>query len=96
LKARTPKKWSKYDQIEKARLAEAFKSELVQEFLDYNVDDLYFKWVKEGDSEKREQLWLQCQGIEAFRKFIEDTIVLGKMAQAEVNAAKSNEGESNR
>ncbi len=90
---KTPVKWSNYDLAEEARKAEVFNSDLIQTFLDVTENNLYESWKQETDSEEREKLWLQCQGICAFRKFIEDTIALGKMAQAEIN--KKMERESN-
>jgi hypothetical protein len=66
-----------------------FTQPLVSEFLEKTTQKLYMDWTHSKDSEQRETIWLQCQGIEAFRKFIEDTVVVGKMAQAELDAAKN-------
>ena len=86
-----PAKWSNYELAEQARLAKVFDEEFVQTFLDHTENRIYEEWKKAKDSVKREELWLQGQGIEAFRKFIQDTIALGTMAQAEIDAKKERE-----
>ena len=91
-----PIKWSNYTLLEKSRLAEAFDSDFMQDFFDIQESELFEKWKKETTEDKRHQLWLQCQGIAAFRKFVEDTIALGNMANAEITKKKLEEGESNR
>ena len=92
--AKKPVKWSNDELVAKSRQAKLFEETIVQDFLDKTEESLFDRWKTTKDSLEREELYLQCQGLIAFRKFIEDTIALGNMAQAELN--KKLERESNR
>ena len=89
-----PVKWSNDELVMKMHQARPFEEPLVQDFLDKTEETLFEKWKIATDNQIRDELWLQCQGIAAFRKFVEDTISLGKMAQTELNSKM--ERESNR
>ncbi len=89
-----PVKWSNDELMLKRNQARAFEEPLVQDFLDKTEENLFEKWKQAKDNQIREELWLQCQGIQAFRKFVEETVILGNMAEAEI--VKQNERESNR
>ena len=88
-----PVQWSNEELVHKLEQAKPFNEPIVQEFLDKTEEMLFEKWKDAADNRIREEIWLQCQGIQAFRKFVEDTIALGVMAQAELN--KKYERESN-
>ena len=86
-------KWSNEELVTKAHQARLFKEPLVEEFFDRTEDKLFNEWrASPADApQKREELYLQCLGIQAFRKFIEETIILGKMAESEIVAKQQKE-----
>lgn len=77
-------KWSNEELVTKMHEAKAFTQPIVQEFLDRAEYNLFEKWKTTTEQAVRDEVWLQGQGIAAFRKFIEETIILGKMAEAEL------------
>jgi hypothetical protein len=91
---KAPKKWDRDELREKAHIANLFKESLVQDFLDRTEYSLWQRWTKELNEEERETLYLQAKGLNAFRTFIEEVIVDGKMAANEI--AEKNEQLLNR
>jgi hypothetical protein len=75
-----PKRWDKDKLLDMAYQAQLFEQPVVKEFFDQNEYQLWQRWTSEPSPEEREQLYLQAQGLSAFRTFIEHTIRDGKMA----------------
>jgi len=81
---RKPIKWSNDELVTKMRQAKAFEDPIVQDYLDMTEERLFENWRNSKSPEERETLYLQCLGIAAFRKFVEETVILGNMAEAEI------------
>ena len=80
------KVWDRDKLLNMAHIASLFEQELVKEFFDQTEYQLWKKWTNNPDYDEREQLYLQSQGLAAFRSFITETIVDGKMASQEIQA----------
>ena len=78
------KKWDRDKLLGMAHIASLFEQELVKEFFDQTEYQLWRRWTDNPDYEEREQLYLQSQGLAAFRSFVSETIVDGKMAAVEI------------
>ena len=78
------KKWDRDKLLNMAYMASLFENELVKEFFDQTEYQLWKKWTSNPDYEEREKLYLQSQGLAAFRSFLNETIQDGKMAAHEI------------
>ena len=68
-----------------ANQVKVFKEPVVALFLDTTQEKLFNEWKNPKTTEsKREELYSQCQGVEAFRKFVSDTINRGQQAEKEL------------
>lgn len=77
-----PVKRSTEELLARMHQARAFSDPIVADFLDSNEMRLFAQWKDpENTKEDREGLYLQCQGLEAFRKFVKDTIIAGQNAE---------------
>lgn len=77
--------------IARMHQARAFQDPIVSDFLDIKERDLFDKWRHPAtNKEEREELYKLCQGLEAFRKFVKDTITAGH--NAEIDLATKNKG----
>ena len=78
------KTWDRDKLLNMAYMASLFQNELVKEFFDQTEHQLWKRWTAETNYEKREEIYLQSQGLAAFRSFLDETIVDGKMASHEI------------
>ena len=78
------KTWDREKLLNMAYMASLFQNELVKEFFDHTEYQLWKKWTSNPSYEERERLYLQSQGLAAFRSFLDETIVDGKMASHEI------------
>ena len=67
--------------------AKAFKQPIVESYMDAVEKKLFDQWKasEAGKAEDREVLFLQCLGLQEFRKFVKKVIIEGEMAEKEVN-----------
>jgi hypothetical protein len=93
LSRRKRTKWTNEELIAKRHQAKAFKDPLVEEFLDLTEEKLFEAWRNSpaDNPKEREEIYLQCLGLKAFRKFIEEILILGNMAEAEIVAKMEKE-----
>jgi len=87
---RKRKRRSREEQVRLAHVAKLFEEELVQKFFDESEFQLWNRWTNTSTPEDREKIFLQVQGIRAFKEFIDQVIVEGKMAQKELEEAEEN------
>lgn len=80
---------------QQAEYARAFESPLVQSFLDYQEERLFHEWRNSQNPEEREKLFLQTQGLAAFREYIEHVKISGTEAQKELNKKYEREAKLN-
>lgn len=70
--------------VEKAHAASAFTSPVVSDFLDYQEERLFLEWRNSQNPEEREKLFLQTQGLMAFRDYVAQILIAGEDAQREL------------
>jgi hypothetical protein len=79
------RKLSKEELVNRMHQARAFSDPIVGDFLDLQERKTFDSWRNpETTLEKREELYKLCQGLEAFRKFVKDTIIAGKNAEIDL------------
>ena len=77
--------------IARMHQARAFTDPIVADFLATTEEKFFQQWRNPLTTEKeREELYLQCQGLEAFRKFVKDTIIAGQNAEHDLNRINGN------
>ncbi len=93
-----PPVWNRDELVAKLNQARCFKEPIVEEFLDRTEENLFVKWkgLPAADVQAQQEVFLQAQALAAFRKFIDDTITLGQMAEAELSAKYDKEVAANR
>jgi hypothetical protein len=72
--------------IQLAHQAKAFQEPIVSEFLETTEWKLFKAW-KESPADqntKREELYLQCLGLQAFRDFTRKVLIDGEQAEIEL------------
>ena len=65
------KVWDRDKLLDMAHIASLFEQELVKEFFDRTEYTLWKRWTDNPDYDEREKLYLQSQGLAAFRSFVD-------------------------